>query len=189
MISFPFLVRTCVTVLLCISYVGCEQESSDDSLATPISNLTRELEENREEIDWDRDFSLKVILKKAREKKRFDLVNTRNPFQYDAKRTSPDSFGISSLKPDDEPIKQSDIESDPRNSSTVHAAELRLIGFVDLESESDRIAVFSDGRRVLQGRLNDVLAGQYLIREIGVSSVEIKVLSDGHTRSLTLEGV
>ena len=71
MISFPFLVRTCVTVLLCISYVGCEQESSDDSLATPISNLTRELEENREEIDWDRDFSLKVILKKAREKKTF----------------------------------------------------------------------------------------------------------------------
>ena len=178
-----------MTVLLCLSCVGCDQESSDDSLATPIYNLSQQAEENNAELDWDGGFSLKETVKKAREKNRIDLINTRNPFQYDSKRTSPDSFGKASPKSDVDSVKQSDIASDTKNNSTELEAELRLIGLVDLKSESDRIAVFSDGRRVLQGRLNEVLAGRYLIREIGVSSVKIEVLSDGQTRSLTLEGV
>ena len=179
----------CATVIFCLTCIGCLEESFDNSLTPSATNLNQTLEGNREGLDWHRNSSLNEILGVARTRNRVNPVNLRDPFQYDSRRTGRKDLVEAIGETSTSPVKVADLIDPSRNNSSDLEAELRLIGLVEVKSDSGRIAVFSDGHRVLQGRLNEVVAGRYLIKNIRVSSVEIQVLSDGQTRSLTLDGI
>ncbi len=190
MISRWPLARMYTTGFFCLICIGCLEDSFDnDSLTQAIPDLNSSRTDNSEDFNIHRELSLKEVFESAREENRVDFVSDRNPFQFDLQKNDRTDSGEEIPEITVFPVEQVNIGDSSRDRSSTLVDNLKLIGLVDVESDGVTIAVFSDGSRVWQGRLNEVIAGEYLIKGISMSSVQIEVLSDGQTKRLTLEGI
>lgn len=182
--------RSCIAVVSSLAFIGCLGDSSDYNFpTTSLSTLASTVGWEDEVVDLNNEYSLEANIESASLKTRRNFTGARNPFQYGPAEIGGDHPSDDLVRSSGEPIGLI-VDDGPSNGEAVtFKSELRLIGLVDVKDSGHRIAVFSDGYSVLQGRLNEVIGGQYLIKKIMVSSVEVEILSVGETRNLPLEGV
>lgn len=65
---------------------------------------------------------------------------------------------------------------------------MRFIGLVETQETARKIAIFSDGRGIYQGREGDIIEGRYRILRIGVESVEMAYLDGRGRQTIRLSG-
>ena len=65
---------------------------------------------------------------------------------------------------------------------------MRFIGLVETQEHAQKIAIFSDGRGIYQGREGDIIEGRYRILRIGVESAELAYLDGRGRQTIRLSG-
>ncbi len=105
-------------------------------------------------------------------------AGNRNPFRFKPPPAPPPPPPTTKRPPEQE----NPIEKGPPPPPPLPRITLKYIGdVVDPRKPGAKIAVFTDGRGVYQGREGEVIEGRYRILKIGVESVELSYL-DGRGR-------
>ena len=88
-----------------------------------------------------------------------------------------------------EPIAAAPVGPPPvPPAPTLAPIAMRFIGLVETQEHARKIAIFSDGRGIYQGREGDIIEGRYRILRIGVESVEMAYLDGRGRQTIRLSG-
>ena len=122
-------------------------------------------------------------------------VDARNPFRFppaphgsgDASR--PGGTAARAADPAAPPVVTArPAAADPGGAdpppAPVEGPALRVIGVVNAPDAAGRVAVVTDGRRVLHGRVDDLLHGRYRLLAIDAASVTLEDLRGGNPVTL-----
>jgi hypothetical protein len=106
----------------------------------------------------------------------------RNPFRFEARR--PPRGGAAPMPPPPSEPSLPPVSSGPPPPPPI---PLKFIGIVESPG-AGRLAAFSDGQRVFQGREGDIIEGRYRIVRIGVESLVLEFVDTGRQQTIRLSG-
>lgn len=111
----------------------------------------------------------------------------RNPFRFEARRRPESESGERAAAPPPRP----EVEPTPAVPSgppPQPPIPLKFIGIIE-SPEAGRVAALTDGRRVFQGRVGDIIEGRYKIVRIGVESIVLEYADgSGAQQTIRLSG-
>ena len=98
----------------------------------------------------------------------------RNPFRMGAATPPPAPEGTMAGRMPPKPVAPVVVEVGPPPTPPPPPIPYRFIGVLTGVPGQGRIAVLTDGRSVVHGRVNDIIEGRYRIVQIGEESLQIE---------------
>jgi hypothetical protein len=117
-----------------------------------------------------------------------DTAARRNPFRMGAATPPPGASGPSGAGPATRPAPVAPVAPMPPQPPPVPPIPYRFIGVLSGAPGQGRIAVLTDGRNVVHGRVGQEIEGRYRIVHIGEESIQVEHLDGRGRQTLRLLG-